>query len=377
MATEIIIPDFGTSVDYVTLTAWRKQQGDPVKRGDALCELETDKANVEFESFAEGFLLRQMVEPGSEVAIGSVIAYIGKLGEPIPHPDTPAAGDGPSPKPDRTASSPAKARRPDRPGGKIKALPKVRALARTLGVDLAHVEATGPGGVITEQDVRHSAEGPVSKQQQAVARKISQSHREIVPFNITCRIDMSAATAMRERMRADLGRQAAYDGILIHCISRVVKDFQSFLARGQSEAQAPDTDVNIGFAIGIRDAVHMMVVRQADKKKPIEIVREVTHLVFKVARGKVQAGDATGACLTISNLSMHPIHSFNTVIPPGQRAAIAFGAVESTLARRDGEIVDVPMASLTLTVDHRFINGRQAARFLGKVKALLESLDEG
>ena len=161
MATKVIIPDFGTSVDTLTLVIWLKEEGDEIRCGDPLCEIETDKAASELESFVDGILLRQVVEAGSEVGIGDTIAYIGKAGESVPDESTRTVASGETETTDGLPAEPVKASEwsgSSRPGAAIQATPKVRKLARTLGVDLASVVPSGgAGGKITENDVRKAS----------------------------------------------------------------------------------------------------------------------------------------------------------------------------------------------------------------------------
>jgi len=380
MATPIRMPDLGTTVETVTLRAWLKEEGESVRLGEAICEVETDKAVSELESAAEGVLLRQVVPEGTEVESGAIIAYVGAAGDQVPDDAVVES---------REREEPGEQHVPPKQQAAPKVSPLIRNLAEREGVALAAVVGTGIGGRITREDVlraKTSGEGPTSAEpddaalkglpahQRAVARRVSASHREIVPFDMVCRIDMSAANALRERLEAQLARGVSYDAIFIHAVSRIVGDFPDFLRCLAGGDLVVRDEISIGFIVGLSDGLYAPAVAGADQKSPEEIEKEVKRLAVQAARGKLPLDASAGACLTISNLSMHPIQSFNAVIPPGQSAALAIGAVEETPVWRNGQVTAAPMVSVTLTVDHRIINGQEAARFLARLKEFMEAL---
>ncbi len=374
MATPIRMPDLGTTVETIILRAWLKEEGESVCLGEPLCEVETDKAVSELESAAEGVLLRQVVSEGTEVQSGAIIAYVGAPGEQIP---------------DDKIVEPRGAEERTEPDAlpKERAAPTVSPLIRHLaereGVDLNAVVGTGIGGRITRDDVLKAKSGDepddtaakeLPTHQRAVARRVLASHHQIVPFDMVCRIDMSSAEALRERLEGQLGRSVSYDAVFIHAVSRIVADFPDFLKSLTDDSLVVRNEITIGFIVGLSEGLYAPAVARADQKSPEQIEKEVKRLAVQAARGKLPVDASTGACLTISNLSMHPIQSFNAVIPPGQSAALAIGGVEETPLWRDGQVTAAPMASVTLTVDHRIINGQEAARFLARLKEFMEAL---
>lgn len=379
------MPDLGTSVDQVTLVKWLKKEGDRVRRGEPICTVETDKAAVELESFAEGVLLRRIVAEGTVVEQGQVIAYVGQPGEAVPEPSAPPAEKrGPA----TAAPSTDVPEKPAR-GAPGRTSPLIRNLAEREGVDLAAAIGTGPGGRITRQDVLAAKaaepqnpaaaappEGaePLSPAQRAVARRVSQSHREIVPFNLTCRIEMAAAETARQRTQAELGRSVGWDSIFIHAVARVIGDFPNFRSHLVDGGRVVCDRINIAFLMGHKESLYSLVVADADRKDLAQVERDIVRLVFKVVRRKLTPEDSAGACFTVSNLSMYPIRSFTAVVPPDQSAILAVGGIEQTPLVRDGQVVVAPTATATLTVDHRLINGREAAQFLTRLKEVIETL---
>jgi pyruvate dehydrogenase E2 component (dihydrolipoamide acetyltransferase) len=290
----------------------------------------------------------------------------------------------------------------------------IRNLAAREGIDLATVRATGPGGQITRDDVLRAkadavsarqaappgkslvaknvplgkapAAGPaveLSSNQRVVARRVLQSHREIVPINLVARVNMSGAIALRERSqannhaRADLGmalHKLSFDAIFIHAISRIISHFQQFRLRMIGEEVSAIPQIHIGLAVSVGPELYTPTVTYADERSLEEIDSQIRLLAAKARDGKLTLAEMSGACFTISNLGMLPVVSFDAAIPPGQAAALAIGAIEQVIAVRGDRIVSEPFAAITLSVDHRLINGRQGAEFLASLKQFVEKL---
>lgn len=377
MATAIKVPDIGTTVDRVKFVKWLKQVGDAVKRGDSLCELETDKAISELESVGEGVLLKTLVEPDEEVEQGTVIAYVGATGEKAPEQslvsDIRRSGEAP-----RTPPPGADPRSP------IAALPPmIRNLATKLGVDLSAIAGTGPGGRITREDVlkvkdtpsssKAAARGvPLSENQMVVARRVARSQRDIPPIDMTMRFDMSAVVAKRKTL-SDAGKsKIGYDAFFIAAIAKAMREFARFRSRIEGDTVVAGDAVNVGIALGVEEKLYTPVVADADKLSLEEIDAAVRNLQAKAQKGLFAPEDLKGATLTISNLGMYPVLSFSALIPPDQTAVLAIGAVEQTPVVTNGQIAIEPAAHVMLSVDHRLINGREAAEFLTSVKKTIE-----
>ena len=393
MATAIKMPDFGTTVEQVKVVRWLKQVGDPVKKGEPLCEVETDKATVDLESVAEGVLLAQVVPAGTELQEGTVMAFIGQPGEVVPMTQTQT----PAPMVSATVPLAERPKPAAAPVGAIKASPMVRHLAQREGVDIHTVQGTGPSGQITRDDILRAkalfastpqaasssaagqavapapASAGLSSNQRAVARRVSQSHREIVPINLVGRIGMSAALALRQRM-AQQGRKISFDAVLVYAISRVIAQFPRFRLGMAGEEVTIAPGIHVGFAAGMAEELFTPTIADADHLTLEQIELQVQRLVTKAREGHLTLAEMSGACFTVSNLGMYPVQSFNVVIPPGQTAALAVGTIEEVILLRDGHQSSQPMAAVTLSVDHRLINGRQGAEFLAALKQFVERL---
>ena len=380
MATAIKIPDLGTADETVTLVRWLKAVNEPVKRGEALCEVETDKAASELESIAEGRLLKLVVDAGAKVGPGDVIAYVGQAGEAIPDDVGRRAEDrGQMTDDGGTAEKapPSDRRRADQ--AQVPML--LRNLAIKEGVDLASVSGTGPGGRITREDVLavkarqlQTGVSTLSANQRAVASQVARSARETVPIHLVCRIDMSAASRLRDELAGGGNTPPPYDVIFIHALSRCLPEYPSCMSHRQGEKVIAAAEVNISFAMALGKGLYRLVVTQADRKSPAEIHKEVQQLMFRAARGQLTLADQGAACFSISNLGKYPVQSFTAVIPPGQSAVLAIGAVEEAVVMRNGQAVGLPMCSVTLTVDHLLINGGEAGAFLARLKETMEGL---
>lgn len=382
MATQVIIPHFGTSVDRVILVQWLKEEGEPVARGDVLCEIETDKAVSELESFAEGVLLKRMVDAGADVQIGSVIAYVGRPGEEVPAGENEVKMlEPPSQKEIYVEKEEhVSGRRPE-----IKASPKVRRFAKNSGVDLSEVKPTGRDGRITEDDVRGMSEGlrvsqdvavtetPLSQNQLAVIRRISRSQKEIVPINLAGRINMKNAIANHRELREESDQKISFDAIFICAVSRAMKEFPDFLCYFNNDKLFCVKQVNVGLAVSTEDNLYVPVVRNADSKSLREIDGEIRAFVEKAQKTGLAPDDISGATFTISNLGMFPVESFNAVIPPEQSGALAVGCIRPEPVFKDYRIISAePMMRVVLSVDHRIINGRLAGEFLGRIIRIIE-----
>jgi pyruvate dehydrogenase E2 component (dihydrolipoamide acetyltransferase) len=293
--------------------------------------------------------------------------------------------------------------------------PMVRGLAHRLGVDLAKVNATGPGGLILKDDVlaahnrdsgalppagtpanpaivmaglcSPSADAPAAaaaaapagapagldSQQLVVARRVLRSHRDIPSIQLTARLDMTAAVEARQGGLPDTDKPS-FDAIFIYAVSRIIRRFEPFLAHLDQETLVRHGAVDIAFAASAGDRLYLPVVRSADTLDLPAIDAQVRQFAQKAKAGRLTPSDLAGGTFSVSNLGMYPIESFSVIIPPGQSAALAVGAAQDTVVARGGGIVVRPTALVMLCVDHRLINGRQAAEFLGELKRGVESI---
>jgi len=373
MATPIRMPDLGTTVEEFKIMAWLVSEGDYVELGDALAEIETDKAVTQLESTAKGVVLRLKVEAGDTVYTGDVLAYIGAHGEVLPEEETLAP---------RTAAASPSDSLPTAEKTQEAAF-IVRNLAAHLNVELGAVRGSGQDGVITREDVLHASAGEVapapspeslSRCQAAVARAVTKSWTEIPHLFIAVAIDMSAAQRLRAKSEA-AGRKLSYDAIFLHALAQACKAYPTAGAHLDGERIVPARGMHIAFAVGLENELFLPVVRDVDRRSLTEIQGEIETAIAQVKAGALSADRMAGACMAMSNLGMYPIESFDPIIFPGHSIMLAVGGITPRPVVIDGGIHVRPICRVKLAADHRLINGRLAAAFVSEVKACIESLE--
>ena len=364
MAVAIRVPDLGTTVDEVTLVAWLVEEGEQVRRGDALAEIQTDKATSELESVAEGVLLKQVVAADTEVTKGDILAYVGQPGEALPEPE--ASVDTATPE---TPARPV----PQADTPRVSVM--VRNLAGQLGLDLSRVRGTGQGGMITRQDVQRAAKAvttggePLSRAQAAVAKAVLKSVQTIPHLRLTAQIDMTSVMALRAKAK-ESGEKLSYDAILLKALAKAVGAVPLVAARLEGERIVHPDGLHMAIAVGRGNDLLLPVVRDVDKKDLAAVHRDIADFAN---RGQIKLEEMTGGCMTLSNLGMYPIESFDAIIFPEHSTILAVGTTQKKPVVVEDRVEIRPLVQVTLSVDHRLINGRMAAEFLTKVKEILES----
>ena len=378
MAKLIRMPDLGTTVDQLKLVAWLVEPGQPIRQGQPLAEVETDKAVSELESIASGTLLRTLVEPGGEVLQGDVIAVVGEPGEDVDS----LLRDAAKPKPMPQAGPTTSAQRSTAAGPRVS--PIVRNLARKLGVDLATVTGTGSGGTVTRQDVQAAAgaAGPqasatetvleLSRNQQAVGKQMVLSQQTVPHFDLTCTIDMTSIEEAVRQHKATVGSTLFPDAFFVKAAALALRKAERLTCRFENGALVRPGRISVGLAIDVHDELYVPAFVDADEAPIPEISSRITTLIKRILLGKPLPADSTPACLTISNLGASVVEQFRAIISPPQAAILAVGRTQPTPTVVDGEVVVRPLAKMTLSVDHRVANGRYAAKYLGRLQKLLE-----
>jgi pyruvate dehydrogenase E2 component (dihydrolipoamide acetyltransferase) len=377
MVTSVKMPELSTTSDTVTLVKWLIKEGDSVRRGDILCEIETDKATNGLESIAEGTILKILVEEGTEIGQGTVIAYIGKPGEQLPDTSNKLQLS----ETERSAGQNVKS---VDDGLKISLI--IRNLADKYGVDLKSISGTGPMGRITREDVLMAKDikisdkipginsKPLSANQAIIARRVLQSINYIAPIHIESKIDMTSVIKMRNTINSESGEKAHFDAFFVKALAGAMRRFPHFRSRIENEQIIEISDVNIGIAMSKEYDLYIPVIRNCDTKTITEINHELKQLSEKASENRFAQEDLTGATVSVSNLGMFPIRSFHAVIPPDQISILSIGAIEETAIVKNGQINILPIAIITLTVDHKLINGREAGEFLTILKEEIESI---
>ena len=401
MATEIKLPRLGQGMESGTIVKWLKSEGDEVEKGEALYELDTDKVTQEVEADASGVLLKIAVAEG-EVPVGKTIAVIGEQGESVEVADD-AQEEG----------SPARAREEDRArgreapseqvteikqpsttNGRIKASPLARRIARERGIDLSNVAGTGPDGRVVAEDVERAAatgaavappaSAPtappqeveleqLSSMRKTIARRLTEAWQAPV-FQLGISVDMGRTLEVRKRLvelNADSAKPTVSDLLTKVCAMALMRH-RPVNALYKGDAIELHPAANIGIAVAIPNGLVVPVIEGCERKTIAEIASARAELVDRARSGRLQQGDLDGGTFTISNLGMFGIERFIAVLNPPQAAILAVGSTEEKPVVVDGQVVVRPRLELTLTCDHRAIDGATGAQFLGDVKAFLE-----
>lgn len=370
MAAAIKVPDLGTTVDTVKLVSWLVREGDSVKRGDALAEIQTDKATSDLESVAEGMVLKILVPADSTVEKGAVLAYVGQAGEAIPEGSKPAQGAQSA----VASSAPVAAK-----GQGVKVAPVVRNLAEKLGVDLSKIQGTGQGGMITREDVLAASKADaaasgetLSRVQSAVAKAVLRSVQTMPHLRVNVSLDMTAAGRLREAAK-NAGKKLSYDAIVLKALAGAIRDVPLVAAKLDGERIVRPKGIHIAIAVDRGGELYLPVVRDVDKKDLSALQRDIEDFAQRAEKGAIKPEEMTGGCMTLSNLGMYLVESFAAIIFPEHSAILALGAaLRKPVAV--GEKVEIrSVATATLAADHRLINGRTAAEFLSRLKEILES----
>ena len=394
MATEIKLPRLGQGMESGTIVRWLKSEGEPVEKGEPLYELDTDKVTQEVEADASGVLLRIAVEEG-EVEVGRTIALIGQEGESVPD-EAPAPAPEEPAKPEAKRAAPAAqtlqqtvARSDGRGGGRIKASPLARRIARERGVELSSLQGTGPEGRIVAEDVERAAAAaapaaavpgppfeaevvPLTSLRRTVARRMTEAW-QAPAFQISMSADMTRALSIRARLveRGDTPKPTISD-LLTKVSAAALMRHREVNALYEGDAVRLLASADIGMAVATERGLLVPVIRGCERLTIPEIAAARADLVERARSGKLQQADLEGGSFTISNLGMYGVEQFVAVLNPPQAAILAVGAVQETPVARDGAVEIRPLMTMTLTCDHRSVDGATAADFLRTLKTFLE-----
>jgi pyruvate dehydrogenase E2 component (dihydrolipoamide acetyltransferase) len=418
MATEIKLPRLGQGLESGTIVKWLKSEGDSVEKGEPLYELDTDKVTQEVEADASGVLLKIAISEG-EVEVGKTIAVIGEAGEEVAaeSPDGDSAnGGGPrveeaaeeegsrapardeerervreAPTEEPTVSQPQQL---DTAGGRVKASPLARRIARERGIDLAAIVGTGPEGRVVAEDVERAAASPqplapvaapaqvtgeveieqLSSMRKTIARRLTEAWQAPV-FQLGVTVDMERAQSVRARLvelHANEGVKPTVGDLLTKvCASALMRHRAvNALYRGDSIELYPTA--NVGIAVAVPNGLVVPVIRSCERLSIAEIAAARAEVVGRAREGKLTQQDLEGGTFTISNLGMYGIERFIAVLNPPQAAILAVGSIEDKVVALDGQPAVRPRMEITLTADHRAIDGATGAEFLATVKQFLE-----
>lgn len=443
MATDVLMPRLSDSMEEGTVLKWLVEKGGAVKRGEPLVEIETDKANMTYEADTDGFLIELLAQEGDTLEVGQPIARIGAEGEPAAAPAADAAAADEQPEEPEAAEAepetaePAGAKAEERPpapvakangGGRVKASPLARRMAGELGVELARVEGSGPGGRVVKADVEAAAESgtaaaqaeppqPIAEQsqqptpegretspraavpersgdsspaptasakgdvaiheptrlQRTVSRRMAESKATVPDFSLELDVDMTLCIELRERLKAQTDRAPSFNDMVVKASALALRDHPRVNGAYRDGKFEAYSRVNVGFAVAADDALVVPVVHDADQKSLGEISRQALRLIERVRDGSVTPPELSGGTFSVSNLGMYGIERFTAIVNPPQAAILAVGALTKKPAVDErGRVVARDLMTLTLICDHRILYGADGAQFLAQVRELLE-----
>jgi pyruvate dehydrogenase E2 component (dihydrolipoamide acetyltransferase) len=416
MSSQVTLPRLGQGMESGTIVRWLKAEGDTVEKGEVLYELDTEKATQEVEADSSGTLLKILAQEGEEIEVGKPIAVIGEPGEEVA--ESAAEPEQKAEEPEQEAEAPA-AREPEQEakaepeaepepepepqpaarsenGGRVKASPLARRIARERGIDLSGLTGTGPEGRIVAEDVERAEKAgvpaaaapvaapaapsgeveaiPLTGMRKAIARRMTEAW-EAPAFQITMTADMTAAIRLREALVARMGEGDAkptYSDILTKVCAVALMRHRAVNALFAGDEIQLIPTANIGIAVAVPNGLVVPVQRSCETKTIPQLANERADLVERTRGGSLRQDDLEGGTFTISNLGMYGVERFVAVLNPPQAAILAVGAIEERAVVRDGELVARPVLEMTLTCDHRSVDGATASEFLRTVKQFLE-----
>ncbi len=395
MATEIVMPRLSDTMEKGTIVRWLKQEGQEVKKGEPLAEIETDKATMPLESYASGVLLRILLPEGQSAPIGTPIAEIGAPGEARPGPaaaPTQAAARVAAP-----AVAPAPpSRPPEEVPGRVLASPIARRLAEELNIDLSTVKGTGPGGRITREDVEAAAAArtaapptapiapppapaaplarPLTRMQETIARRMVQSKTTIPHFYVTAEVDMAEAARLRAQLnQAWPDAHISFSDLIVKAVGLALRACPVVNASWHDDHIEFHERVNVGYAVAVENGLLVPVLHDVDRTDLRTLSKSLKDLVQRTREGKSVPGDFEGGTFTISNLGQYPVEDFLAIVNPPESGILAVGRIEKKPVVRDDSIVISERVHLSLSGDHRVFYGATAGEFLGELKRLLEN----
>ena len=409
MAIVINMPRLSDTMTEGVVAKWHVKVGDKITEGTLLAEIETDKATMDFEAFRgqEGILLHIGVGEGQASPVDTILAVIGEKGEDISAllaggtapaaspvvesaPATPAAPAA-SPAP-VAAPAPAPVQNSD---SRLKVSPLAKSLAAEKGVDLHSVTGSGEGGRIVKRDIETASAGPVaavaaapvavsypssgfqdtpiSQMRKTIAKRLSESKFTAPHFYLTMSVDMDAAIEARAALNAGGEHKISFNDLVVKAVSKGLKKHPAVNSAWLGDVIRTNYDVHVGVAVAVEDGLLVPVVRHADAKSLTQISAEVKDFAQRAKTKKLQPADWEGNTFTISNLGMFGIDQFTAIVNPPDSCILAVGGIQAVPVVKNGQVVPGNIMKLTLSCDHRVVDGATGSAFLNSVKAFLES----
>ncbi|MHC4424936.1 MAG: dihydrolipoamide acetyltransferase family protein [Planctomycetota bacterium] len=401
MAKEVRLPQLGQTMEEGTVVSCLVKVGDEVKKGDVILEIETDKATLEMESPAEGFVKHILVNVDETLPVGAPLLVLGDKDEEVPQSfvdslkDSVPAGQEAAPAAEAApVAEPAKAEpEPDKPAGRVMASPRAKKLAVELGVDLTAVTGTGPAGKITEQDVKEAAAAepakpavpavsgtepklgetvPLNRLQKITAERMLESKQEIPCFYLTVKVDVTDLVELRTKLNQTGDVKVSYNDFIMKAVATGLEKYPIMTGQLAGKTIELAEAIGIGLAISVPDGLVAPIVKDVNKKDVKQIARDSLALIERARNNKLVPTDLEGGCITVSNLGAFGIDNFIPIVVPGQCSILGIGQITDTCVPDNGNILVRKLMNMTLSIDHKVANGAYAAQFLDFTRKLLE-----
>jgi len=384
------MPQLGADMSAGKLLGWRKNVGESVSRGDIIADVETDKADIEIEVFTSGVIERILVQPGEKVPVGTVLAIIRREGEAAKAETLHAPRIVPS---EAVPARPVAPVSPARPSvtapeaGRVHVSPVARKMAAELGIDLASLAGTGPGGRITLEDVQQAAQakaaqpapGPEldrrARMRQAIAAAMARSKREIPHYYLSTAIDMSRVMAWltQENLKRSVEERLVYGVLLLKAVALALHDVPELNSVWNAGKAVPLTDIHVGVAISLRGGgLVAPALHNTDRQSLDELMKNFRDLVQRARAGSLRSSELSDPTITVTSLGEQGVEAVFGIIYPPQVALVGFGKITERPWSSGGQIVSRPAVTATLSGDHRVSDGHRGGLFLAVIDRLLQ-----
>lgn len=386
--TNVILPSLGQTTTELTIIRWLKREGDAVQEGDTLLEVQTDKAIVELPATSSGILQGILFDEGALVEAGTVLAKIVSPNElaaipappPTPAPTQPTPANTPPLLSESVRVATARTQA-------LKATPLARATAHSQGIDLALVRGTGPAGTIKRADVLQWAAAqltavaqasepmrrrPLSPMRQTIAKRMLASKQTIPHYYVTVHVDATELVHLRAELKNDSANAPSLNSFLLRASANALRSFPDVNASIDGDSYLLHDEIHIGFAVEVKDGLLVPVVRHADRLDILKLTTTIDELVERTRHGRLTSAELSGAHFSISNLGMFGADEFSAIINPPEAAILAVGRIRPNwMGKGDAPVLGSTL-TLTLSVDHRIVDGALAARFIHAIADDLE-----
>ena len=400
MATKVLMEALSPTMEEGRLVEWKKKEGDPVATGEVLAEVETDKAVMDLQARAAGIMLKHVIAPGTTVPVGTLVGVIGDAGEDISSlvaaPSAPVARPAPAvptPSPAGPTARPTAGSAPPA-GGRIKASPLARKIAADRGVDLSRVSGSGPEGRIVVRDLdRTSAtpaargfavpaigagagepyhDVPLTQLRKTIAKRLAQSIGPVPTFYLTTEVDMERVAEARQALAA-AEVKISFNDIIVKAVALALRQHPACNAWWQDDHIRYWNEIHVSMAVAIEDGLITPVIRHADLKSLRDIGAESRDLAARARDRRLAPEEYTGGTFSVSTLGMFDIDQFTAVINPPEAGILAVGSIAPKAVAEGGQVVVRRRMRVTMSCDHRVIDGATGAAFLGTLKQMLEN----